>query len=76
VSGARRAWLALALSGLVAGGCALPGRVPAAATPQRPTLSSDTSTAAPGTFELEAGAVLDDDDPWATPATLRWGWGF
>jgi Putative MetA-pathway of phenol degradation len=46
---------------------------PQAATPQRPTVSSDTSTTAPGTFELEAGGLIDPHDGWDSPLTLKWG---
>lgn len=44
-------------------------------TPQRPTLSSDTNTTAQGTFELEAGALLDPNDFIDTPTTLKYGAG-
>lgn len=46
---------------------------PQPATPQRPTLSSDTSTTAAGTFELEAGGVIDPHDSVDSPLTLKWG---
>lgn len=42
-------------------------------TPQRPTLSSDTGTAARGTFELEAGIALDPDDSFSSPLSLKYG---
>ena len=43
------------------------------ATPQRPTLSEDTATTAAGTFELEAGVLLDPEDRLDTPVTLKYG---
>ncbi len=48
-------------------------KLPIAATPQRPSLSSDTSTTAANSFELEAGATLDPDDYQAIPLALKWG---
>ena len=59
----------------VPSGCALPGGPPAAATPQRPGLSSDANTTAPGTFELELGFGYDSDDANAAPLTLKYGAG-
>ena len=47
----------------------------AAPTPQRPTFSSDTSTTAEGTFELELGVAVDPADLFAVPATLKYGIG-
>ena len=44
-----------------------------AATPQRPTVSADTSTTAWQTFELEAGALWDPSDEIDTPMTLKYG---
>lgn len=46
-----------------------------AATPQRPTFSSDTNTTADGTLELEAGGAIDRADTVAAPATLKYGAG-
>ena len=46
---------------------------PQAATPQRPSISADTSTTAPGTFELEAGGQIDPHDSREIPLTLKWG---
>jgi len=72
----------LALALLLLGSCAAPGfprgEFPtgvAAATPQRPTLSSDTNTAVEGTVELEAGLTWDPDSFIDTPASLRFGAG-
>jgi len=42
-------------------------------TPQRPTLSVDTSTTAVDTFELEGGVYWDPNDSWSTPTTLKYG---
>lgn len=42
-------------------------------TPQRPTVSSDTQTAAVGTFELEAGVSLDPGDAEILTTTLKHG---
>ena len=47
----------------------------ASPTPQRPTLSADTSTTAKGTWELEAGVSVDPGDAFATPHTLKHGLG-
>lgn len=43
------------------------------ATPQRPTLSTDTSTTASGTLELETGLALDPGDRLGTPSALKLG---
>lgn len=53
--------------------CLAGGASDAAVTPQRPTVSSDTSTTAEGTLELEAGLALDPDDSTATPLALKLG---
>ncbi|QDV05414.1 hypothetical protein Poly30_09110 [Planctomycetes bacterium Poly30] len=45
----------------------------APATPQRPTLSSDTSTTPEGRFELEAGVVRDSTISFDSPLTLKYG---
>ena len=45
----------------------------AAATPQRPTFSSNTATTAEGTLEIEAGLLVDWKDRFDTPTTLKWG---
>ncbi len=59
---------------LLAASCrSLPGGEPA--TPQRPTFSSDTNTAADGTLELEAGGAIDREDTVSAPATLKYGAG-
>ena len=44
-----------------------------AATPQRPTLSSDTNTTAGGTVELEAGVAVDPGTAHSTPLLVKWG---
>lgn len=46
-----------------------------AATPQRPTVSSNTSTTAPGTVELETGVYLDPSTNLDTPNVLKFGVG-
>ena len=67
--------LAVALSLLSLEGCALTGGPPLAATPQRPSVSSDTNTTHEGTFELEAGLTAADDDSYDTPLALKYGAG-
>lgn len=52
-------------------GCKLPRK--AAATPQRPTVSFDTSTTAQGTVEVEAGVSVDPGDFFDSPVTLKYG---
>lgn len=42
-------------------------------SPQRPTVSSDTTITAAGTYELEAGLVLDPGDTLALNTTLKLG---
>lgn len=42
-------------------------------TPQRPTVSYDTSTTAERTFELEAGLAVDPGDSFDSPTTLKYG---
>lgn len=61
----------LLLSTLTA--CISVPRTIASVTPQRPTLSSDTSTTAPGTSEIEAGISLDDDGNFDSPVLLKYG---
>ena len=63
----------LALAALLLASCASTGGDGPAVTPQRPTYSSDTSTTAEGTLELEAGAAYDPGDAWSTPMLLKWG---
>jgi len=46
-----------------------------AATPQRPTLSSDTNTTAEGTIEVELGATWDPDSFIDTPTAVKFGAG-
>lgn len=43
------------------------------ATPQRPTVSSNTSTTSAGTFELEAGVTAEPGDSLDIPTTLKYG---
>jgi len=60
--------------GLAVAGCMqLPREAPA--TPQRPTFSSDTSTTAPGTIEVEAGLYVDPSDRYAIPVSPKFGVG-
>lgn len=64
--------LALLLALLPGGaGCRVAGSRPP--SPQRPTLSSDTSTTAQGTLEVETGVDLDPDDRFGLPTTLKYG---
>ena len=65
---------ALALA-LAAGGCVTDVENMAFATPQRPSLSADTSTTAPGTFELEAGLAWDPGDRFDSPVAIKYGSG-
>lgn len=53
--------------------CAGFGQGRAPVTPQRPTLSSDTSTTAADTVEVEAGLTLDPGDRADTPMMVKWG---
>lgn len=66
---------ALLLFPALLGACASMPDDAAGVTPQRPSFSSDTSTTAPGTFELEAGATLDPGDSAAVPMALKYGVG-
>lgn len=43
------------------------------ATPQRPTVSSNTSTTVPGTVEVEAGIFLDPSTTFDTPLVFKYG---
>lgn len=61
----------LALAMMLAGACRVSDA--AAATPQRPTVSFDTSTTSVGTVELESGGAWDPRDAADTPATLKHG---
>lgn len=45
----------------------------APSTPQRPTVSFDTSTTAAGTVEIEAGVMADPGDFFDSPLTLKYG---
>lgn len=58
---------------LAASGCAGLWSAPSAATPRRPRFAADARTTAPGTLELEAGAVLDPEDAFESPVELKWG---
>lgn len=70
-----RAWLrACASCAALVAACAAPGP-PAAPTPQRPTFSSDASTTAEGTLELEAGADVDPGDAFSDPLAIKLGVG-
>ena len=72
--GQPNAWTsALLLAGLAA--CIVPAGGEAAATPQRPTLSSDTNTTAEGTFEVETGASWDPSDSFGLPTVVKFGSG-
>lgn len=55
--------------------CVGPVIGPVIATPQRPTVSSDTNTTGEGTFELETGVQIDPDDSYSFPSTFKWGQG-
>ena len=55
----------------VAAACQLPHQE--TVTPQRPTVSFDTATTAPGTFELETGVAIDPGDSFDAPNTLKYG---
>ncbi|MEM7203511.1 MAG: hypothetical protein AAF628_24820 [Planctomycetota bacterium] len=60
---------------LVITGCATVRGETAAVTPQRPTVSSDTNTTHRGTVELETGVVVDHDQSFDVPTTLKYGAG-
>jgi hypothetical protein len=74
---ARSGLAAATLSGLVvfAAACKGPRIAPRPATPQRPTISSNTNTTAEHTFELETGAAIDPGNSFTMPNTLKWGQG-
>ena len=55
------------------GSCTTVPEGAAPATPQRPTVSSDTNTTGEGTFELEAGVEVDPGDAFASPTTFKYG---
>lgn len=44
-------------------------------TPQRPTVSVDTSTTAVGTVEVEAGVNVDPGEAFDSPTTIKFGTG-
>ncbi len=54
-------------------GCRTVGRNGAPVTPQRPSFSSDTSTTAPGTVEIETGVTVDVRDSTDTPTSIKYG---
>jgi hypothetical protein len=45
----------------------------APATPQRPTFSTNTKTTAAGTLEIQGGLLLDWEDRFDTPVTVKYG---
>lgn len=45
----------------------------APSTPQRPTVSFNTATTAPGTVEVEAGVSADPGDFFDSPTTIKYG---
>lgn len=53
--------------------CVSPNTKGTAATPQRPTFSSNTKTTTANTLELEAGTVVDVGDSFSSPMTLKYG---
>lgn len=55
------------------GSCIAPLADAPAVTPQRPTFSSDTSTTAAGTYELEAGLNVDPNDSFDSPLVFKRG---
>lgn len=57
------------------GACSLVPGTSAPATPQRPTLSSDTNTTPHGLVELELGVARDDGVSLDSPLTLKLGSG-
>lgn len=61
----------VSLIALAASACQLPRSAPV--TPQRPTVSFDTSTTAEGTFELETGVIVDPGTSFDSPNTLKYG---
>lgn len=61
------------LFALAAAGCRF--QDPQPVTPQRPTLSSDASTTAPGTVEIEVGGDIEPDGAFIVPATVKYGAG-
>jgi hypothetical protein len=63
----------LAALAVLPAACRSPHDGPAPATPQRPTVSSDTNTTAAGTVELEGGIVSDPGDSFDVPLTLKVG---
>lgn len=54
---------------------AMDARAFEAATPQRPSFSSDPSTTAAGTLELEAGSLVGQDDVADVALNAKWGAG-
>jgi hypothetical protein len=56
---------------LLLAGCNLPPGEPA--TPQRPSFCTSPSTTAAGTWEVEAGLLVDPGDSWELPTTTKYG---
>lgn len=69
----RTSLLLAALSALPLTSCTSTGAYRAKVTPQRPTVSNSTQTAAFGTVEVEAGVSLDPSDRTSADATVRVG---
>lgn len=67
------AGLMLAAAATAGTGCQAVRIPPSAPTPQRPTLSADTSTTRHGTAELEAGIGVDPHDATTLPTSLKFG---
>lgn len=65
--------LLAALCALPLTGCTSTGAYRAKVTPQRPTVSNSTQTAAFGTVEIEAGASIDPSERYSADTTLRVG---
>ena len=73
---AHRSFPALSAAVLLAGlfsSCAVFDRSGRAVTPQRPTFSTDTSTTAAGTREVEAGLTTTDGGSYDTPIVFKYG---
>ena len=68
-----RPWRVVVVLAAAAASCQLPRQQPA--TPQRPTVSVNTTTTAEGTLELEAGVNVDPADAFDSPLRLKYGTG-
>ena len=67
-----RGQLGVAACALLLAGCNLPpGET---ASPQRPTFCISPATTAAGTWEVEAGAVVQPGDYWELPTTWKYGY--